>query len=282
MLDPEVVEFYNNVRDDSWPKIESYADYLRLPVSIKDECTDLHKFENQKNQICSLDYWLQRTSHVCIYKDLAFVPVQKCAYLYNTTIFTNLGWKKVPLAEVDIQNTKFFGTVIHPLQRRLKGLTQWLVECYRTEDAYPLESNPWITASTPIDWAQLKTDLSARYLKKLIQTVGVGDLHSAPYSTMFGSFLSKINWIPMDQFSDNEVKIIMMKFFKLHGYNIELPLDDRRLHVSSPDQIEVFDRIKSEFYDHPENFYSFYKFYGNDLKFFYNLLDNFDPNWQHL
>jgi hypothetical protein len=277
-----VVKFYNNVRDNTWPKIESYANYLRLPNTIKDECNTLHKFENQKSQICSLDYWLQLTSHVCVYKNLAFVPIPKCAYFYNTTIFTNLGWEKVPLSDVDIQNTKFFGTVIHPLQRRLKGLTQWLVECYRTTDTQPLDSNPWVIAPTPIDWKQLKSDLSGRYLKKLIQTVGVGDTHSTPYPILFGSLLSSINWIPMDQYTDNEVKIIMMKFFKLHGHDIRLPLDDQRLHVSSPDQTAIFDLIKSEFYNHPENLYSFYKFYSNDLKFFYNLLDNFDPNWQHL
>jgi hypothetical protein len=282
MLDSEVVKFYNNVKDTEWHSIESYADYLRLPPNIKNECATLHKFEDRKNQICDPDHWLHLTTRVCVFEDLAFVPVQKCAYFYNTTIFTNLGWQMVPLSAVDLKKTKFFGSVMHPLQRRLKGLTQWLVECYRTQATVPLESNPWVIAPTPIDWAQLKYDWKAGYLKNLIQSVGVGDPHSYPYHIQFGNMLSKINWIPMDQYSDNEVKIIMMDFFKLYGHNVQLPLDDQRLHVSSPEQNEIFDFIKTEFYNSPENLYSFYKFYSKDLKFFYNLLDNFNPNWQHL
>lgn len=282
MLDPEIVKFYNNVRDNTWPDIKSYADYLQLPTTIKNECVAVHHFENQKNQICNLDYWVQLTGSVCVFEDLAFVPVQKCAYFYNTTIFSNLGWQKVPLQDVDIQNTKFFGTVVHPLQRRLKGLTQWLVECYRTEDVHALESNPWVIAPTNVDWLQLKTDLSSGYLKKIIQTVGIGDTHSMPYSTMFGNLMSSVNWIPMDQYTDNEVKIIMMEFFKLHGHDIQLPLNDSRLHVSGPEQNEIFDLVKTEFYSDPTNLYSFYKIYSNDLKFYYNLLDNFTPDWQHL
>jgi hypothetical protein len=282
MLDSEVVKFYNDVKDKDWPSIESYADYLRLPDLIKDECNELHDFENRKNQICNHDYWLNHTGYVCVYKDLAFVPVQKCAYFYNTTLFTNLGWKKVPLVDVDIQNTKFFGTIVHPLQRRLKGLTQWLIECYSTEDVQLLESNPWILAPMTIDWEQLKTDLSARYLKKLIQTVAVGDIHSTPYSTMFGSVLDQIHWIPMDQYTDNEVKMIMMNFFKLHGHNIQLPLDDQRLHVSGSEKTDIFNFIENEFHSAPENIYTFYKFYSNDLKFYYNLINNFTPDWQHI
>jgi hypothetical protein len=278
MLDPEIVKFYNNVRDSAWPDIKSYADYLRLPTAIKNECVTLHQFENQKKQICDTDYWAQLTASVCVYKDLAFVPIQKCAYYYYTTIFSNLGWKKVSLRDVDIQNTKFFGTVVHPLQRHLKGLTQWLVECYRTEDVQFLESNPWVIAPTEVDWTQLKTDFSLGYLKKLIQTVGIGDIHSMPYSTLLGNLLSTVNWIPMDQYTDNEVKIMMMKFFKLNGHDIQLPLDDNRLHVSGPEQNAIFDLVKTEFYSDPSNLYPFYKIYSNDLKFYYNLLDNFNPN----
>jgi len=282
MIDIEFKKYYNDIMDPSWPQINNYFDFVQLPPNIQLECKNLHNLDQRKNQICDPTYWAHQTVNVCVYKDLAFVPVSKCAYVYNTTIFTNLGWKMIPLSEIDFEKTNFFGTIVHPLTRRLKGLTQWLVECYKIEDDKPHESNPWIYAHTAVNWAQLKIDLSLKPLRKLVETVGVGDEHSAPYSAMFGELLSKINWIPMDLMTDNQVKRSMMNFFQLHNHNIQLPFDDPRLHVSCQEQLEVFDIVKTIFYSSPNNLFYLYKLYGNDLTLYYNLLDTFTQDWQHI
>ena len=103
-----------------------------------------------------------------------------------------------------------------------------------------------------------------------------------PYSVMFGDLLNKINWIPIDAFSDNEVKNSLMKFFNLHGHNILLPLNDKRLHESTSNQLDIFNIISTEYFNNKYQIYPFYKLYGNDLRFYYNLLDTFSPTWENI
>lgn len=283
MLDHEIVKFYNSVKDPLWPEIHSYADYSLLPNVIKDECDNLHDFNNRKKEICNSDYWINATTEICVYKDLAFVPIAKCAYVYYTTLFNNLGWEKVSLKDVDLKNIKLFGVVMHPLQRRLKGISQWLVFSYQKNQNSNFLTNPWIKSSAPdIDWDQLFIDIQSTYLKNIIRSVFISDVHSMPYSLEFGSLLDKINWIPMDIMSDNDVKLSMMNFFKFQGFNIQLPLDDKRLHISSDNQNKIFNIVKSEFYNNDTNLVNFHKLYSNDLKLYYNLIDTFSLDWQHI
>lgn len=282
MLDLEITKFYNDVKDPSWPEIHGYIDYTRLPNDIKNECIKLHQFQYHRTKNSSTEHWLNLTTYVCMYKNLAYVPVPKCAYMYHTTLFTNLGWKKVPLHQVDIENTKFFGLLTNPLQRRLKGITQWITQCYEIDEPKQSEDNPWIKVSSEVDWKQLHDDLKTKYFNRLLSTIYVGDIHSLSYAETFGNLLHKVNWIPMDALSDNEVKTSMMNFFNLHGHDIQLPLNDARLHVSPKNKLELFDYVKTAFHSDPDNIYYFYKIYSNDLKLYYNLLDTFTTDWQHI
>ena len=282
MIDLEIQAFYNSVKDPSWPDITDYFGYASLPQHIKDECVQLHGFQKRKDIICDAEYWQNITTDVCVYKNLAYVPIPKCAYAYYTTLFTNMGWERKNISTVDMESTKFFGLVMDPLTRWIKGITQWLVFSYTSEDILQSPTNPWVDVYGTTDWGQLKFDLKNKYLKNIIGSINVGDTHSLSYSTMLGPLLNQTNWIPMGKLSDNELKISMMDFFKMHGHNITLPLDDQRLHQSTDDQLEIFNLIKNEVHKDQEQRCNFYKLYGNDLKFFYNLLDTFSPDWQHL
>jgi hypothetical protein len=282
MIDIEILRFYNNVKDPLWPNIRNYCEYQQLPTHIKHECDVLHNFQSHKDNLCNSDYWISQTLDVCVYKNLAYVPVPKCALSYHTTLFTNLNWKKIKLCDVDIENTKFFGLIMHPLERRLKGITQWLTESYYENDIRKSESNIWLNEENKTDWAQLQSDMSTKYFKNLLSTVGFGDWHSFPYSVMFGSLLDKVNWIPMDTLTKTEIPLSLMSFFNLHGYDIQLPLDSQPIHVSSKNQMQVYHIVKEIFNNNHQYIYQFYKIYGNDLKFYYNLVDKFTPDWQHI
>ena len=280
MLDLEIIKYYNNVKDSSWPNIQSYAEYLTLPNFIKQECEKLHEFQRHKQLICDSTHWATITTRVCVYKNLAFVPIAKCAFRYYTTMFTDLGWELVNLNQLDVENTNFVGVVMHPLQRRLKGLTEWIMESYAMHAPVKSLNNPWGYEDMEIDWAQLKSDIKTKYFKKLVESVNIGDNHSQPYSVLFGNFLNKVNWIPMDVMSSDQVKISMMKFFHSHGHSIQLPLGDRHLGVSSSQKLELFNIVKSTCYNTSQQHLDFHKFYSEDLKFYYHLLDNFSPDWQ--
>lgn len=274
MQDLEVLDFYKRVRDPSWPDIQSYADFCKLPTTIKDECNDMHGFVQKKSQILDRDYWVNSTQDVYTYKNLAYIPVPKCAYVYYTSFFTELNWEQKPLSAIDIKSTKFFGTIMHPMTRWLKGITEWLTLVYAVGDFVKDSTNPWLVKPYSINWEQLNLDLQSEAFKRLLGSVTVGDVHSMPYSVMFGDLLNQTNWIPMDVMTDNEVKIKMMDFFKENGHDIIIPLDDQRLHESTPEKLEVFNFVKNLCFKDNFQLHSFYKLYSNDLKFYYNLVES--------
>jgi len=266
VVDIEILKFYNSVKDPIWPEIRNYIDFCNLPSDVKRECYS-HGFYERKLQIESVDYWINLSTDVYVFKNLAFVPVPKCAYMYHTALFKSLGWEKKFLGEVDTRTTHFLGTVIHPMTRWLKGIAEWLVESY-TEG--PLGSKFDIKNT---NWSQLQLVLQTAAFQKLLSSVSVGDLHSMPYSVLYSNLLTNAFWIPMDAMSDNKVKIKMMEFFKRHGHDIVLPLDDKRIHVSSPEQLEIFNIIKKLCLKNHDQLQSFYKLYSNDLKFYSNLIE---------
>jgi hypothetical protein len=279
MIDREILNFYNSIKDTSWPNIKNYLEFCRLPIHIKKECNDIHGFQQRKNQIVDNDYWIQQLNSACVYKNLAYIPITKCAFTYYTRLFTNLGWEKVPLNEIDVSSTKFFGTMMHPRTRWLKGIVEWLGMAYTIKGSdKSTSSNPWSNPdfwTGPTNWEQLKSDLNNTAFQRLLTTLNVGDIHSMSYYAQFGDSLNNSTWIPMDIFTDDEVKIKMMSFFKLNGHNILLPLNDQRLHQSPPEKLEIFNIIKT-LLDNNQNqnqLYSFYKLYANDLKFYYNLVE---------
>jgi hypothetical protein len=282
MIDVEIIRFYDSVKDPSWPNIANYHEYQKLPAHIKNECDNLHNFQSRKKELCDPDYWLTQLLEVCVYENLAYVPIPKCACTFYGSMFHNMGWKRVRLIDVDIKNTKFFGLVMHPLERRHKGIAEWLVKSYYENKPQPLESDPWLHSLEEINWPQLHTNIKTKYFKNLLASIISADQHSLPYHLMFGSLLDQINWIPMDTMSRSEAQISLMNFFKLQGHNIQLPMDTEPLHVSTDDQLQVYNIVKEIFNNDPEAIYQFYAIYGNDLKFYYNLVDKFTPDWQHI
>lgn len=274
MQDLEILEFYRRVRDPNWPDIQSYSDFCKLPTNIKDECTNIHGLELTKSQILDQNHWICLTQDVYTYKNLAYIPIPKCAYVYYTTFFTSLNWEKTTLSSIDIKSTKFFGTIMHPMTRWLKGVTEWLTLAYAIGDFKKDPANPWLVEPYEVDLVQLNLDLESSAFKKLIGSLLVSDMHSMPYSAMFGNLLNQATWIPMDIMSDNDVKIKLMNFFSANGHDISIPLNDKRLHESPPEKLKIFNYIKDTCFKDSNQLYSFYKLYSNDLKFYYNLVES--------
>ena len=268
MSDIFLQQFYNDVKDPLWPDIGNYCDYTQLPDHIKAECRKLYNVESRINEITSVEYWRKKMLWGYQYKNLVYVPVTKCAHSYYCDVFENqLGWKKIMLNTVDHNNNIMFGLVMHPLTRFLKGTTQWLWDAYGTTDSLDL----------------LETDLSHPRIQYLIESVILGDLHTLPYSITFGPLLQHINWIPMDVFTDNEIKISLENLFENHNHNIKLP-DNPRMNQSNKQKLKLFNTIKTLYQSSHSNgrLYHLYYVYSDDLKFFHNLIDTFTPNWQHI
>lgn len=278
MFDSEFKKYYQSAKDPSWPNVDDYKDFVMLDPRIKNECVAIRGLEKRINEIGQNNYWSSMCGYsVCLSGNLAFVPVQKCAYKYYTKKFTEQGWKKVNIKDIDTASTHFFGFMMHPLKRYMKGIAQMLVMSFARTTKF-VSTDPWNSISD-IDWINFEKALDSPYLHNLLNKISVGDEHAMPYYMLLGNLQDKVHWIPMDILSDNEMKLHAMSFCKLHGQDIALELNGQRIHESPPLQLKAYEIIKTIFLSSSEaqshQYYTFYKIFGPDLKFYYELLLNF-------
>jgi len=252
MIDLEIQKFYNSVKDPNWPVINNYFDFINLPKHIQEECNNQHHFQQRKSQIVDSNFWINSYQTVYQYKNLVYLPVAKCACTYYMEFFTSMGWKNVCLNEINLDTVTIFGTIRHPIERFIKGMTQYIY--YRDDPNHVLPE------------------------------VIIADFHSIPYHLKYGKLLQKVNWIPMDILTDDQIKICLMKLFNKFDFNIQIPLNDERKNSSHvyPEKRILEDRVRKSYFENKKRLFELHNLYAEDLKFFYNLLDTFDPDWQHI
>jgi hypothetical protein len=113
MSDLYFKKFYNDVKDSSWHDVKNYADFLTLPDNIRNECIDVHHMQQRIDQIENPVVWQTILTRAFQYKNLAYIPVAKCASTYYITLFTQLGWKEVNITNLD-SKTVCFGIFDEP------------------------------------------------------------------------------------------------------------------------------------------------------------------------
>lgn len=267
MSDIFLKRFYNDVKDKSWPKVENYADFLKLPAKIQQECVNLHGFNHRRKQIESQSYWQDSLITVYCHENLAFLPLRKCASDYYITLFKNtLGWKETNILDLK-PGTVCFGIFEDPTKRYLKGITEWLWRKILPVMNYDINQIPLV----------------------LLKSVIVGDPHSMSYTMTLGPWLDKINCIPMYQQSDEQIKTHMINLFATQNHNIRLPINDQKTHQSGQLKLDLYKLVKQVFEDSEFDDEEYegrgeftYLMLSPDLKFYHNLLVTFDPSWQQI
>ena len=166
MSDVFLQEAYNQIKDSAWPDIETYYDFIKLPNGIKSECYRLHDFQSVVNRSEDAEYWRKYSLSGFKFDNLVYVPVSKCASTYYGTLFENLGWKKLPLYNVDFNSVSAFGIIMDPITRYLKGITEWI----------------WTADLLPSYVGDLENqDLFNRITSKLL----FPDYHTLPYTIVY-------------------------------------------------------------------------------------------------
>ena len=265
--------FYNNVKDESWPIINTYDDFLKLPQDIQSECFYNHQLNQRLNEIESPDYWRNTLTKVYRYKNLAYLPVAKCGSSYYINLFhRQLNWESCNFSELD-PGTICFGLFMDPIQRYLKGITEWVWNNFLPAVNYDISKVP----------------------ESILRTIIIGDVHSLPYTTTLGTILDKVNCIPISGRSDSDIKKILTNLFRTQNHNIDLPVNDKKIHVSSELKIKLYNLIKENFDAYPVgdtdrcNSLEFcgraeylHILLSSDLKFYRDLVAKFDPNWKKI
>jgi hypothetical protein len=267
MTDYFLKNFYQDVKDASWPEIQNYNDFAKLNHDIKSECFAVHKLEQRLEEIEDKHYWAVYDHFEYFRKDqFIFVNIPKCGSRHFDDFFVStLGWKKYyPHAVSDLDNFVIFGVLMHPIDRWLKGVTEFLWQ-HQIADSVDLEA----------------------FAKACL----FPDIHSYPLSLYFDDLYEKIHWIPFQLFSDTEVKRSMNELFKLYNSPMVIPTTHNIIHQSTPEKLELYKKIKHHWLNrNPQdletfqatNLYTLYRFLSNDLKLYRKTVDNFDINWNHL
>lgn len=247
-------KYYDDVCDPSWPTINNYTEFLKLPPQIVKECIDNLGLKDRLTQLENHNYWLSHGGHneAYINNDIAYVPTYKCAHMHYVSIFhQQLGWEKVKLFDIDITQVRMFGLMINPYVRRLKGLTQTLVMSYQYQ------------------YEDLFNDLKSPMLRDFISSITLTDIHTMPYTVTYGNYFTHINWIPMDLFSDADLKSEIEKFV-----NVSLP-DIPRINQSTDDQNKVFKMLEENFMksDVPAELGLLF---ADDIKFYNRLIETYE------
>jgi hypothetical protein len=268
MVDVFLQEFYDSVKDATWPDISSYNDFISLPKEIMDECETVHSFKQRMNEIYNDDYWRRLTTPIFVFENLVYIPIAKCAHSYYSNYFGNvLGWRSTTLQNINPNDMVMFGLMMNPITHFLKGVTQclWQVPEIRNCDEDRLSG------------------FIHQYYKYLIGQMLVGDTHTVPYSVKFGNMLTQTNWIPMDQYSDNQIKVAFVNLFKKVGHDISMDFTDARLNSSSPKKIQLFQIVKEIFLleEYRERLYRLYILRSTDINFYNQLLDTHTLSWEH-
>ena len=176
MSDYYIKNFYDRVKDSSWPEINSYNDFLNLPTEIQDECITAHRLPARLKELEDVNYWRYHQIHTIgyQYKNLVYVPVYKCANTYYTNFFKNQNWTKIHLQDLNFNKTIAFGLMMNPMTRRVKGITQVLCKSYNN------------------DFDTVIKLLESEGFSNFIAKVAVLDSHTVPYTIAFGKLLNNL------------------------------------------------------------------------------------------
>jgi len=268
MGDIFLMEMYDNIKDPSWPPVTTYNDFISLPDHIIHECKTIHCIERRISEIHNKDYWRSLTTNIFVHDNLAYVPIPKCATSYYSDYFGNvLGWRETTVQNIDVENTYMFGLIMNPLTHFFKGITQCLWQAHiancKKEDMEHIVST---------------------YYTYIIGHMLVGDTHTLPYNVRFGDLLHKIHWIPMDQYSDIQIKKSLESFFTKTNHSIELDYTDLRMNESTEKKKKLLNIVESivSSEEYRERLYRLYILRSSDLLFYNNLINTFNPNWSHI
>lgn len=260
-------QFYTNIKDPGWPSIDTYYDFLKLPLHIQQECIQTHKLIDRQQEIECDTYWQTVLTRDAVLTNgsLAFVAIPKCASSYYLKQFHNLGWKSSQISDLPT-GTICFSLIQEPTFRYLKGITEW---CY----------NYLLPEFKEVD------EIPIVILKNLL----IPDQHSLSYHTLLGSWISHINFIPMHDKTDIEIKNCVMDFCLAAGQPLSLSLYDKREHESNTEKKALFDLIK-HCYTCSDNELPrwqgrrefLYTLLSSDIRFYRIINESFDPTWQKI
>ena len=146
---------------------------------------------------------------------LVYLRTLKCASTFYSSLFQSNNWETQTILDIDWKQDHVFSFIMNPTERRLKGLTEFIV------------MNP--------DFQNLLE------IKEIWPKISYLDFHSVPYSVCYKNLCDKIDWIPIDH---PEFKSEVLVDILLSDNNISLDWSTNNFHQSTDLKKEIYSKIK--------------------------------------
>lgn len=254
-------KFYNAVKDPSWPDVDTYVDFYRLPKKIKLECEHIHKASQRLQEIESHSF--MAGLHTVFQKNkLSYVPLPKCGSVYYTEVFKSwLAWPQVTLQKA-VQESKPFGFIVDPSSRWIRGLTQWV---------WQIQENS--------DFISIDEFLKKVVFSKKFPLVPISN-QTTSYHDLLGSYIDQIHWIPMDWLGPEKTQEELLRFMQTQDSSVPISFHENFRIIAPPlKKLQLFEKIKTLHFqqmEQNENYiWSWHRTFAQDLKFYRKIIETF-------
>jgi len=201
----------------------------------------------------SNSYKFRHSFEVCSAGDLVYVRNYKCASTFFYWNFAKkFNWAEIEFKDIDWDRQRVFGHLLDPIQRRHKGIAEFL---HMTQTQHLLEDDKFCN---------------------LIKNAPALDTHSARYVDQFGEYAEKIDWIPL-YLPQDEVITQTEKIMLSHGIRPLDRWDHYWVHRSDTAKKKTEHRV-AELWNSTvskEDWLGFY--YEPDIDLYQRVLTQFNP-----
>lgn len=148
---------------------------------------------------------------------LVYLRTLKCASTYYSEEFKRNGWIQESFEDINWEKDHVFSFIMDPLDRRIKGLAEFITMYPKTECLLDQPSIFW-------------------------QKLACLDLHSVPYHLTYHGYVRKIDWIPIDNpnYTSEELVIKLCRY-----HNIDLRLSEQKKHVADEKKKSICQTISA-------------------------------------
>jgi len=147
---------------------------------------------------------------------LVYLRTLKCASTFFFYNFQSWGWQPINFYDIDWANDHVFSYIMEPIERRHKGIAEWISMQGHREQFYRDAAYRQIIALTP-----------------------ALDMHSVAMTNIYGQFVNMIDWIPMTDFSPAAVTDFTDRLLWDHGIHSRGRWDQTSTHASDPDMKQL-------------------------------------------
>jgi len=203
---------------------------------------------------------LNRNSIECLTNGpMVYVRNLKCASTFFGSSFKNCWrWEAIRWDDIDWTYQHVFGHILDPLERRLKGIAEY-VNMHNLNEMF----------HNNIDF------------QNFVKNVVSFDEHSSSYYDTFGNLMYHIDWIPISGYTHEQVIGFTERLMRHYGIRTLKNWDWNNVHLTHPEKKATEQKLKQlcNVQSHIPRSITWY--YERDIKMHQQIQKKFDPAATH-